>query len=128
MQLLLDTHILLWATANSASLPAVARDMINHPANQLFFSAASIWEVSIKNAQGKSSFQVDPSLLTAALLNAGYQELPISSQHTIGTGSLPQIHHDPFDRLLVAQAIAEGILLLTHDANVAKYPGPIKLV
>ncbi|MDF3840090.1 type II toxin-antitoxin system VapC family toxin [Pseudomonas citronellolis] len=126
MRILLDTHILLWAAANSSSLPATARNMIDTPSSQLFFSAASIWEVSIKNSLGKPDFQVDPSLLYAALMGAGYQELPILNAHTIGVGALPHHHSDPFDRLLVAQAIAEGMLLVTHDSAIAQYPGPIR--
>lgn len=128
MRVLLDTHILLWATANARLLSRLAREMIEDTANEPFFSSASIWEVSIKNAMGKPSFRVDPSLLLSSLLAAGYQELPVSSRHAIGVGALPALHNDPFDRILVAQAIAEGPLLLTHDAKVAKYPGPIKLV
>ncbi len=128
VNLLLDTHLLLWAAAGSDKLPAEAADLINDPGNRLYFSAASIWEVVIKNSLQRQDFHVDPHLLRRGLVDNGYDELSITSAHTLGVAHLPPIHKDPFDRLLVAQAEAEGFLLLTADALVAQYPGPIRHV
>lgn len=128
MNLLLDTHLLLWAAGFPERLPAEARALLEEPENRLFFSAASIWEVTIKNGLGKPAFQVDPHLLRRGLVENGYEELPIISSHTLAISHLPPIHRDPFDRMLVAQAEYEGILLLTSDEVVARYPGPVRLV
>ncbi len=98
------------------------------PANELLFSPVSLWEVAIKFGVGKLDFQVDPRLLRRGLLDNDYSELPISSEHAVSVHRLPPIHKDPFDRLLIAQAMVEGILLLTSDATVARYPAPIQLV
>ncbi len=128
MKLLLDTHLLLWAAGMPDRLGVEARELLADPANDLIFSAASLWEVSIKCGLGRDDFRVDPRLLRRGLLDNGYAELPISSQHAVGIASLPPLHKDPFDRLLVAQATLEGLLLLTSDSAVAAYPGPIRLV
>jgi len=128
MKLLLDTHLLLWAAALPNRLSAAALKLIDNPANELFFSAASIWEVAIKRGLGRSDFQADPRLFRRGLLDNGYSELPILSDHVVAIDSLPLIHKDPFDRLLVAQAMVEGISLLTADSVVAQYPGPVRMV
>jgi PIN domain nuclease of toxin-antitoxin system len=128
MKLLLDTHLLLWAAGRPSRLSATARKLIDAPSNELLFSAASIWEVAIKRGLGRSDFQADPRLLRRGLLDNGYNELPILSDHVVALDSLPPIHKDPFDRLLVAQATVEGITLLTADTIVAQYPGPIREV
>ncbi len=128
MKLLLDTHLLLWAAGMPERLGEQARELLADPANDLVFSAASLWEVSIKCGLGRNDFRVEPRLLRRGLLDNGYAELPISSQHAVGIASLPPLHKDPFDRLLVAQATLEGLLLLTSDSAVAAYPGPIRLV
>ena len=128
MNLLLDTHILLWVAIGSEKLSAEARNMISNNANRVYFSAASIWEVVIKNGLQREDFHMDPYLLRRGLIDNGYDELAITSAHTLGVAHLPPIHKDPFDRLLVAQAELEGFLLLTSDAVVAEYPGPIQLV
>lgn len=125
MKLLLDTHLLLWVANDSKRLSANARRLINDPANDLLFSAVSIWEVAIKSGQGKAGFMLDPRLLRRNLLDNDYSELPITSAHAVAVSALPGIHRDPFDRILIAQATAEGITLLTVDSLVAKYPGPI---
>jgi len=101
---------------------------MGNPANELLFSPVSLWEVAIKFGAGKLDFQVDPTLLRRGLLDNDYSELPISSEHAVSTHRLPPIHKDPFDRLLIAQAMVEGILLLTSDTTVARYPAPIQLV
>jgi PIN domain nuclease of toxin-antitoxin system len=128
MNLLLDTHLLVWSTSSSGRLSSVARALINNPDNQLFFSAASLWELAIKQSLGKKDFKVDARLLRRELLNIGYTELPISSNHAVAIDSLPLIHRDPFDRILVVQATLEGITLLTVDKIIARYPGPIRRV
>lgn len=128
MNLLLDTHVLLWAAAEPGKLSADAEGLITDRANRLYFSAASLWEVVIKNSLQRPDFHVDPHLLRRGLIDNGYNELSISAQHTLGVVHLPPIHKDPFDRILVAQAEAEGFLLLTADDLVAQYPGPIRRV
>lgn len=127
MKLLLDTHLLLWAAGLPNRLSPATRKLIEQPANELLFSAASIGEVAIKRSLGRSDFQADPRLLRRGLLDNGYIELPICSHHVVAVDSLPPIHKDPFDRLLVAQATVEGITLLTADTVVAEYPGPVRL-
>jgi PIN domain nuclease of toxin-antitoxin system len=128
MKLLLDTHLLLWAAGEPNRLSAKARSLIDSADNELLFSAASLWEVVIKRGLGRDDFQVDTRLLRRGLLDNGYGELPIVSDHVVAIESLPPIHKDPFDRVLVAQAIIEGITLLTTDSLVAQYPGPIQIV
>ena len=128
MKLLVDTHLLLWAAAGYAYLPPAAQTLMSAPDNTLCFSVASLWEVVIKAGLGRPDFQVDPRLLRRGLLDNGYHELPILSEHVVAVGALPPLHKDPFDRLLIAQAIVEGITLLTADASVAAYPGPIRQV
>jgi PIN domain nuclease of toxin-antitoxin system len=128
MKLLLDTHLLLWAAGEPRRLSKRARTLINDPNNELLFSAASLWEVSIKRGLGREDFKVDVRLLRRGLLDNGYTELPIISDHVVATESLPPIHKDPFDRVLVAQATVEGVTLLTIDSLVSQYPGPIRTV
>ena len=128
MKLLLDTHLLLWAAGQPKRLSASARKLLSDPSNELLFSAASIWEVAIKRGLGRSDFQADPRLLRRGLLDNGYNELPILSDHVVAIDSLPPIHKDPFDRLLLSQATIEGITLLTADSVVAQYPGPVRMV
>jgi len=123
MKLLLDTHILLWAAGEPDCLPAEAKTMINNIENSLFFSVASIWEIIIKNSLGRADFYVDAHLLRRGLLDNGYQELSIENRHILTIPTLPLIHKDPFDRILVAQATAEAITLLTADSLVGQYPG-----
>ena len=127
MKLLLDTHLLLWAASAPERLPAGARALLEDAANELLFSAASLWEVTIKAGLGRDDFRVDARVLRRGLLDNGYTELPISSAHAVAIAGLPNLHRDPFDRLLVAQAGVEGITLLTSDEAVARYPGPIRL-
>jgi PIN domain nuclease of toxin-antitoxin system len=128
MKLLLDTHLLLWAAGHPDRLSAEARSLIDNPQNEVLFSAASLWEVAIKRGLGRDDFKADARVLRRGLLDNGYSELPIVSDHVVAIESLPAIHKDPFDRVLVAQATVEGITLLTIDPLVAKYPGPIRTV
>lgn len=128
MNLLIDTHLLLWCASEPSKLSQEAISLINNPSHNLYFSAASIWEVTIKQGLKRDDFSVDPYLLRRGLIDNGYTELTITSQHTLNNIHLPSIHTDPFDRLLIAQAEVEGFLLLTHDELVAQYPGPIRKV
>lgn len=128
MKLLFDTHLLLWSAYSPQSLPPGARSLLEDPETEPVFSAASIWEVAIKTGLGRADFQVDPVLLRRGLIDNGYDELGISSAHAVAVLNLPPFHKDPFDRLLVAQATASGMALVTNDAIVARYPGPIRLV
>ena len=128
MRLLLDTQLLLWAASQPDRLPAIARDAIQNPDNALLFSVASLWEVTIKTTLGRPDFTVDPRLLRRGLLDNGYVELPIFGEHAIGLSVLPNLHRDPFDRILVAQAIAEETVLMTTDRMIARYPAPVRLV
>lgn len=127
MRLLLDTHVLLWTIAQSRSLSAAARVLIGEPDNELTFSSASLWEVAIKAGRGREDFRVDVSSLRRSLFDNGYTELAVTGAHAVALAGLPPIHRDPFDRMLIAQAIVEGITLVTSDSIVAKYPGPIRL-
>lgn len=128
MNLLLDTHLLLWAASEPQRLSAKARTLLLDPANHLMFSAASLWEISIKNGLERTDFNVDPRRLWRMLLINGYRELPISSEHTVAVNDLPHLHKDPFDRMLIAQARVEGLTLLTADKMVAKYGDGVKKV
>lgn len=128
MKFLLDTHIFLWAAYEPDRLSARAIALLNDSDHELLFSAASIWEIAIKNGLGREDFKVDARLLRRGLLDNDYGELAITSEHAVFLENLPPIHKDPFDRILVAQAMVEGITLLTADSIVAKYPGPIQLV
>lgn len=128
MKLLLDTHLLLWAAGQPRRLSPKARALIVNEEAELLFSAASLWEVAIKHALGRDDFRTDARLLRRGLLDNGYTELPIVSEHVVATESLPSIHKDPFDRILIAQATVEGVTLLTNDSVVAQYPGSIQAV
>ena len=128
MKFLLDTHVLLWAAGQPDRLPAKVRRLLGDPLNELVFSAASLWEIAIKKGLGREDFQVDARLLRRGLLDNGYSELAITSAHAVAIDGLPPIHKDPFDRLLVAQSMIEGITLLTTDPVVAQYPAPIQRV
>lgn len=132
MKLLLDTQLLLWAAGDEdgidRGLSKEAVALIDDLANELVFSAASLWEVAIKHALGRQDFRADPRLLRRGLLDNGYVELAITGDHALAAGGLPTLHKDPFDRMLVAQSMIEGITLVTADAVVAGYPGPIRRV
>jgi PIN domain nuclease of toxin-antitoxin system len=128
VRLLLDTHLLLWAAGPSPRLPTQARRMIDDRDNELLFSVVSLWEVAIKSARGRDDFQVDARLLRRTLLNNGYEELAVTGEHAVAVADLPPLHRDPFDRMLVAQSIVEGITLLTSDPRVAQYSAPVRRV
>ena len=128
MKLLLDTQILLWAAGQPQRLSSAAKKQLKDPRNELHFSAASLWEIAIKSTLGRDDFRVEPRLLRRGLLDNGYVEVPVTSQHAVSIDALPPLHKDPFDRLLLAQALAEGITLLTSDAQLARYSGPVRKV
>lgn len=128
MKLLLDTHLLLWGASTPENMPVAALELIEDIQNELYFSPASLWEVAIKNSLGRPDFQIDVRVLRRGLLDNGYSELFITSEHAVFLSSLPPLHKDPFDRILIAQATVEGITLLTVDSVVAEYPGAIRKV
>ena len=128
MRVLVDTHLLLWSVGFSHRLSAEARAIIQDPTTTPTFSVVSVWEMSIKAANGLQDFDVDPRIVRSGLLDVGWTELPVVSEHAFAAGPLPPIHRDPFDRMLVAQAIVEGMVLLTRDNRLASYPGPVRLV
>lgn len=128
MKALLDTHLLLWNAGQPDRLSAEARRIIDSADSELYFSAASLWEIAIKTSLGRSDFSVDARLLRRGLLDHGFAELPVTGEHAVAIDGLPPIHRDPFDRILVAQAKVEGITLLTSDNTVASYGGAIQKV
>lgn len=128
MRLLVDTHLLLWATAKSRRLPKQARLLLEDPTHEVFFSVASLWEIVIKAALRKPDFRVDVAVLRPALAEMGFVELPVSGAHAERLASLPPLHKDPFDRMLVAQSQAEPLILLTNDEVLAGYGEGVKVV
>ena len=128
MNILLDTHVLLWAIGKPDRLPAGARSVIEDSGTVLSYSAASLWEIAIKSGLGRTDFKVDARVLRHRLLIHGYSELPVTGAHAAAVDLLPPIHKDPFDRLLVAQAQIEGSILWTADKTLESYPGPIEVL
>jgi PIN domain nuclease of toxin-antitoxin system len=121
MKLLLDTHILLWAAGQPDKLSELARKMLLDNRNTLFFSAANIWEIVIKKGIGRDDFKVDPERMRKMLVLNDYKELAITAEHVLRVSALPSLHKDPFDRMLIAQARSEGMLLMTVDSAVIAY-------
>ena len=121
MKLLLDTQLLLWVAAEPVRLAQPVRDLIENPDNEPFFSPASLWEIAIRAGTARKDFRVDTAVLRRGLLDNGYGELPITSEHVVAVTGLPAELKDPFDRILVAQSIVERIALLTSDPFVARY-------
>ena len=128
MKLLLDTHILLWSAGQPDKLSDEARSLLLDTSNRLFFSAASIWEIVIKRGLGRDDFKVDPLRLLKQLVINGYEEVAVSSDHALAVEVLPPLHKDPFDRILIAQARTEGMLLMTADCQVSLYGDGIMTV
>lgn len=118
-RLLLDTHVFLWWLVNDKRLGEKTRKLIQDPKNQIFVSAASTWEISIKRALGKVSA---PDDMSSIIDDEGFSALSINTYHGDQAGLLPDIHKDPFDRMLIAQAQSEGMLLVTADEAISKYP------
>jgi PIN domain nuclease of toxin-antitoxin system len=121
VNVLLDTHVALWAIQDNPSLSAAAREIILSSANAVHVSAASVWEISIKFSLGRGDMPISGKQALAYFLEAGYRMLPIKPEHVIEVENLPAHHKDPFDRLLIAQAVIEPMRLMTHDALVARY-------
>ena len=128
MRFLLDTHLLLWGVSEPHRLSQRARKLLEDNSNKFVFSAVNMWEIAVKRALGRPDFLTEAGILRRQLLTDGFFELAMTSEHAIFAASLPQLHKDPFDRLLVSQASVEGIMLLTSDRIVAGYPGPIQRV
>jgi PIN domain nuclease of toxin-antitoxin system len=128
LRLLLDTHVLIWAAEAPEKLPAGARALLVDPANAPVFSVVSIWEVAIKRSLNRDDFNLEPAGLRHDLLEQGWEEIAVSGEHAVAVRDLPAVHRDPFDRLLVAQAAAEGLTLLTADRRLTAYPGSIRLI
>lgn len=128
MRLLLDTHVLLWALGDPARLDSRTRATLEDTANQILFSAASIWEIAIKAGLGRADFGVRPDEVTQAARDAGFQELPVQAEAAARVADLPPLHRDPFDRLLVAQAMAEPARLFTADPLLPPYSELVTLI
>jgi PIN domain nuclease of toxin-antitoxin system len=126
MRYLLDTHFVIWVPLDDFRISSQARTLLNDPENQFVFSVSSIWEIAIKRSLRRGDFHFDPRELRRRMIENGYEELTIQSRHVVAVDSLPPIHKDPFDRVLIAQAMVEGITLLTADSVMAQYPGPIR--
>jgi PIN domain nuclease of toxin-antitoxin system len=128
VRFLLDSHLLVWLAAQTTKLPMAARQIIEDDRNTLFLSSASIWELTIKYTLGRDEIPVHPKVLHRSLQYNDFQELEIRSDHAFALERLPPIHKDPFDRILIAQAISEDMMLMTSDETIAQYEGPIRLV
>ena len=128
MRILLDSHLVLWAAADDPRMSAEARDAIENPANDVYFSAASIWDMAIKSALRRKDFRVDVSALRASLPARGFTELAVTGHHAAATLRLPAIHRDPFDRLLVSQSLIEPMILLTSDQTLSAYGPTVRVV
>lgn len=123
MRLLLDTHAFLWAAAQPETLNETARAAIEDSANEVFVSAAAAWEITIKVALRKLAVPGDPALwFPARVRSLAFQECDITAAHALAVGALPNIHSDPFDRIMIAQAQIEGLTFVTRDADSQKYP------
>ena len=128
MRLLLDTHLLLWAMAASRKLPKAVKSQLLDSNNEVYYSAASLWEVAIKHDLRRKDFCIDPDSLLGALRASGFLELPVTAAHAVAVTRLPPIHKDPLDRLLVAQGMSEPMVLLTNDAVLAGYGAGVRVV
>ena len=125
MNLLLDTHVALWAITDSPKLPPKARELIASPRTTVWISVASVWEIAIKHALGRGDMPVSGQEAGRYFRESGYRFLPIETEHAFAVQDLAVHHHDPFDRLLVAQALVEPMRLMTHDPMVARYSDTI---
>ena len=123
MKVFQDTHVLLWAAAGKLS--PLAAKYVEDESNELYFSSVSIWEIVIKRHLNRQDFDIEPLKFYQGLCRAGYVELSATAKHALFVERLPALHKDPFDRLLIAQAISEELIFLTADDNLAMYAGPI---
>lgn len=125
LNLLLDTHVALWAITDSPRLSKTARELLQSPKTTIWISSASLWEIAIKHALGKGDMPVSSADALNYFRDSGYQLLAVEPEHAVAVESLPAHHQDPFDRILVAQALVEPMRLMTHDATVALYSDTI---
>jgi PIN domain nuclease of toxin-antitoxin system len=128
MKFLLDTQFLIWIPIDDRRISSAARMLITDTAHEFWFSVASLWEIAIKRSLNRPDFAYDPRGIRRQMIANGYDEVPVEGSHVVSVDALPPIHKDPFDRLLIAQAMVEGITLLTSDRTIAQYPGPIRKV
>lgn len=125
---MLDTQLLVWGATAPERFSTVARELLITAHPGLWFSAASIWELAIKRNRQHRALELDPTELRRLLIEHRYRELAITGEHALATGGLPRLHKDPFDRILIAQATVESLTLLTTDARLGRYPGPVRVV
>jgi len=125
LNLLLDTHVALWAITDSPKLPPKARELILSPKTNVWISAASVWEIAIKHALGRGDMPVSGEDAARYFRESGYRFLAVEPEHAVAVEGLAAHHQDPFDRILVAQALAEPMRLMTHDPLVARYSDTI---
>ena len=128
MNYLVDTHLLIWAANHNPKLSFEAEAELTNPRNNLWFSVISLWEMALKRSMSRTTFIYDAGQLRSGFLSSGYQELAVESKHVLGVANMPMIHTDPFDRLLLAQAISEGLIFLTADRQMAGYGNDVKMV
>ena len=128
MIVLLDSHVLLWALSAPERLAPAVHAIIAEPSNTIYFSSASIWEIAVKSALGRPDFAFEPEQVTAAAVQTGFRELAVTSRHAAMVAKLPRLHRDPFDRLLVAQAIALPAKFFTCDEILAGYSELVELI
>lgn len=127
-RLLLDTHVLLWAVAEPAKIPETFRTRIEEAETEVLFSAASVWELAIKMQVGRIELPVSPEEIASAAVRMGFLELPVSAAHAASVRSLPLHHRDPFDRLLIAQALHEPARFLTADRALGRYSALVDVI
>lgn len=128
MNLLLDTHVALWAITDSPKLSKKARELIESPKSSVWISAATVWEIAIKHGLGRGDMPVSSQDALRYFRESGYRFLPVEPEHAAAVEDLPAHHGDPFDRILVAQAIVEPMRLITHDPVVARYSDTIIVI
>ena len=128
MRVLLDTHVLLWMLMAPSRLPVRLRAALEDPGHEIMFSAVNIWEVAIKKALGRPGFDFSPHEVLRAAQATPLIELPVRAEHAARVSTLEPLHQDPFDRLLIAQALCEPAQLLTTDRKMARYNAPIDLI
>jgi len=121
LNILLDTHVALWAITDSPKLPKKARELIESPKSSVWISAATVWEIAIKHGLGRGDMPVSGQGALRYFQESGYRFLPVEPEHAAAVEELPAHHADPFDRILVAQAVVEPMRLMTHDPIVARY-------
>lgn len=128
MRILLDTHILLWAVGMSGRLSKATRKLLESPDNDIYYSAASLWEIAIKSSLRRDDFRVDSEKLLETMPETGFDELAVTARHAVEVSRLPHLHKDPFDRMLIAQSRVEPMILLTNDEKLIPYWEGVQLV